>query len=76
MEVSSVLASGLHAIGLLPQAMFRAPVVFAYLDAGTGSLLIQWIIAGAVGAAFALRLGWGRITSMFGRKQDSSDDQD
>ena len=33
----------------------------AYLDPGTGSMLIQVIIAGAVGAAFTLKLYWKRI---------------
>lgn len=47
----------------------------AYLDAGTGSLIFQWIIAGALGVAFAGRMMWGRIVGMFSKKStDSSDD--
>jgi hypothetical protein len=34
---------------------------FAYLDPGTGSYVIQMIIAGLLGAAFAIKMYWMRI---------------
>lgn len=34
---------------------------FAYLDPGTGSLIVQSVIAAIAAAGFALRLYWGRI---------------
>jgi hypothetical protein len=40
----------------------------AYLDAGSGSLIIQAVVAGAAGAAVAVKLYWRRITGRF-RKQ-------
>jgi hypothetical protein len=40
----------------------------AYLDPGSGSFLIQLLIAGALGAALAIRLSWGRIKGFFRRK--------
>lgn len=40
----------------------------AYLDAGTGSLIFQWLIAGALGIAFAGKMMWGRIAGLFGKK--------
>jgi len=33
----------------------------AYLDPGTGSYVLQMIIAGLLGAAFAIKMSWLRI---------------
>ncbi|HXV13318.1 MAG TPA: hypothetical protein VEC56_03845 [Candidatus Krumholzibacteria bacterium] len=33
----------------------------AYLDPGTGSYVLQMIIAGLLGAAFAIKMSWVRI---------------
>jgi hypothetical protein len=41
----------------------------AYLDAASGSLIIQAIVAGAAGVAVFFKLGWRRITSPFRGKQ-------
>jgi hypothetical protein len=38
-----------------------------YLDPGSGSYLLQLLIAGLLGAAFALRMFWGRIKGFFSR---------
>jgi len=40
----------------------------AYLDPGSGSFLIQLLIAGLLGAALAVRMSWGRIKGLFRRK--------
>ncbi len=37
----------------------------AYLDAGTGSMLLQVAIAGITGALITLRLYWARIKARF-----------
>ena len=37
----------------------------AYLDPGSGSFLLQLIIAGFLGLAFALRAYWTKIKSFF-----------
>jgi hypothetical protein len=42
--------------------------MLAYLDAASGSLIVQAIVAGAAGAAVFLKLGWRRITSPFRRR--------
>jgi len=36
-----------------------------YLDPGSGSYLLQLLIAGILGALFALRLYWKRIKGFF-----------
>lgn len=35
--------------------------VFLYLDAGTGSQILQIAVATAIGAAFGFKTGWQRI---------------
>ena len=46
---------------------------FLYIDPGSGSYLIQAIIAGVLGALFYFKNLWFRIRSFFGRskKEDS-----
>lgn len=40
----------------------------AYLDPGSGSYLLQLIIAGLLGAGFMVKMYWGKITAFFKRK--------
>jgi len=40
----------------------------AYLDAGSGSLIVQAVIAGFAGVAVAVKLGWQRLTGRFRRR--------
>ena len=37
----------------------------AYLDAGTGSMILQVVIAGITGALITLRLYWARLKARF-----------
>ena len=37
----------------------------AYLDPGTGSLMLQGLIAGLAAAAYAVRTNWDRLTRRF-----------
>ncbi len=37
----------------------------AYLDAGTGSMILQAVIATVAGALVVLRLYWGRLKARF-----------
>lgn len=39
--------------------------VIAYLDPGTGSIIVQSIIAGFVGLLVAIKLFWKRIIGFF-----------
>ena len=39
----------------------------AYLDPGTGSYVLQLLVAGLLGAALAIRIFWGRISAFFSR---------
>jgi len=40
---------------------------YAYVDPGTGSYVIQLIIAALVGVGFAIRIYWGRIKGFLSR---------
>ena len=48
----------------------------AYLDPGTGSFLLQLLIAGLLAVGVLLRLFWSRISKFFGKSKSrqSSDD--
>jgi hypothetical protein len=39
----------------------------AYVDPGTGSYVLQLIIAALAGIALAIRIYWGRIKGLFSR---------
>jgi len=44
--------------------------VFGYLDASSGSMLVGAVAAGAAGVAVAAKVGWRRVTGVFGKKGD------
>jgi hypothetical protein len=41
--------------------------VHAYLDAGTGSIILQAVLGGVVGVLVAIRLFWNQIKAFFSR---------
>jgi hypothetical protein len=49
----------------------QMPTVFAYLDPGTGSYLLQVTLAGALGALYAVRHMWSRVKRLFTRTATS-----
>ena len=50
------------AAALVAALLLLAPsTAHAYLDPGTGSYVLQMIIAGLLGAAFAVKMYWLRI---------------
>jgi hypothetical protein len=63
-------------IGIIAGLFSPAKADPLYLDPGSGSFLIQLIIASAVGAAFVIRSYWGKIKSFANRllkKQDTDE---
>ncbi|MEU1888027.1 hypothetical protein [Micromonospora sp. WMMD987] len=44
----------------------------AYLDAGSGSLIVQAVVGGTAGAAVAAKLYWRRLAARFGRRPADS----
>jgi hypothetical protein len=47
-----------------------------YLDPGSGSFLIQLLIAALLGIGVAVRASWGRIKGWFGVKPKADDEDD
>ncbi len=47
----------------------------AYLDPGSGSLIVQLLIAAIVGILATFRLWKARLLALFGIKQESEDDE-
>jgi hypothetical protein len=45
----------------------------AYLDPGSGSILLQLVIAAALGAAFAVKVYWKKIKGAFSKNKDGVD---
>jgi len=67
-----------QALVVLLLAVVMTPAAHAYLDPGTGSIILQGLIAGFAAAALVARQFWHRITSFlrdpFNRKRDREQD--
>lgn len=50
-------------------------VVFAYLDPGTGSYLLQLGLASVLGASYAVKHFWSRLKGIFSRGNRTASDQ-
>lgn len=50
--------------------------LFAYLDPGSGSLIVQLLIAAVVGILATFRYWKSRLLSLFGINQESQEDDD
>ena len=50
----------------------------AYLDPGSGSFILQLVIAALLGLGVAIRASWGKIKGWFGikSKPDETDEED
>ena len=63
----------LNAFGFIALFYFITPNrLFGYLDAGTGSYMVQIIIAFAAGGAFAIKIFWRRIYSFIKRNSSKN----
>ena len=67
LSVAVILASGL---------LLTASPAQAYIDPGTGSFLIQGIIAAVVGIGVAVKLFWHKIKAAVTGKSVDIDDDD
>jgi hypothetical protein len=48
--------------------------ILAYIDPGTGSIVLQALVASVVGAAIAVKLFWHRILKFLGIRKDTKTD--
>lgn len=76
MKHSKCLANSLVLVILLLLASSHD--AHAYLDPGTGSYVVQLILAALVGAGFAVKIYWGKIKAFFSpssKGQEKADDK-
>ena len=59
------------AFSLLLLSLFPAQAQ-AYLDPGTGSMILQGIIAGIAVAWFTIKVYWHKLAALFGKKAPES----
>jgi len=52
---------------------FSPPV---YLDPGSGSFILQLVIAALLGLGVALRASWGKLKQRFGTKTDADESEE
>ncbi len=63
----------LNVFGFIALFCFITPNrLFGYLDAGTGSYMVQIIIAFAAGGAFAIKIFWRRIYGFIKRNSSKN----
>lgn len=74
MEHSRSLITSVVLVGLL--FFILADHAHAYVDPGTGSYALQLIIAGLLGAAFAVKIYWKRIKAFFSNLFSGEDEED
>ncbi len=65
----------LAAVVLLGNFAVTAPA-YAYLDPGTGSMLLQLLLGGVAGALVIGKLYWARVKSFFGLGSSSGPSRD
>lgn len=59
---------------LTPSYGGLAHALLAYLDPGSGSFILQLLIAGILGGLVALRMSWSKLKARFTRRPEGSDD--
>ncbi len=52
----------------------RSNIAYAYLDAGTGSMILQLLIGGFAGVLIVGKLYWERLKSLFVRRRPIPDE--
>lgn len=74
--IGEKLVHTLKSILKLGVALAALNTLRAYLDPGSGSLIVQLLIAIIVGIAATFRLWKARLLSLFGIKRETEDDVD
>ncbi|MFA6954568.1 MAG: hypothetical protein WC538_01700 [Thermoanaerobaculia bacterium] len=61
------------AVAALALCLLYPVPAHAYLDAGTGSVILQALVAVIAGAALGIRVYWGKLKSLISRKSPGDD---
>ena len=68
---------GNHFVTIVADILGSSPnVAPLYLDPGSGSILIQLIIASALGAALIVKTSWSRIKNFFRKNTSEVSDEE
>ncbi len=70
-DVSTMNAGAIIALAIAVVAAPRA--AYAYLDPGTGSMILQIVVAGVAAAAFMVKTQWRAIKQRLFRRGDESE---
>jgi hypothetical protein len=63
-----------YSIKSVPVGTIGEKMILIYLDPGSGSFLIQLLIAGLAGAGLAIAISWGRIKRFLNKKKNKDVD--
>lgn len=69
----TAVAGGFRTFAIMMLLLYPV-AAHAYLDAGTGSVILQAVIATLAAAAFGIRVYWQKLKSRLGRKPPESND--
>jgi hypothetical protein len=72
MESTNKMIYGLVLLGVVG---ITSPA-YAYLDPGTGSMLLQMLLGGVAGALVVGKLYWHRVKAFFGRRPQENNGQE
>ena len=56
--------------------LLRPDISYAYFDPGTGSLLLQGLVAALAAAGAATTVYWNKLKSLFSKKKNDKDHND
>ena len=59
----------MYKLCLVTGSLLYCSSAFAYLDPGTGSLIVQGLIAGIAMASLTIKLYWYKLCAIFGKKK-------
>ena len=54
--------------------LLRPDISYAYLDPGTGTLLLQGLVAALAAAGAAITVYWNKLKSLFSKKKKNDKD--
>lgn len=63
-------------VALAAAVLLDQRAAHAYVDAGTGSYMLQWALAGVFAGLFGLKLFWRELTRRFGGRTDKAGEDD
>jgi len=56
--------------------LFMTSNAYAYIDPGSGSMILQLILGGIAGLVVIIKLYWGRFLTMLGIREKTDESED